>query len=212
MEARQVQSGSGYTLVCVMMRTVLVSCSAHSTPGQHSIFTARSTHTPSFQARSRSSSSSSITVFAGYVAVCRRKTRDVEQQQAKALSRMTGVALQALENMRTVRYVWSKHTRINRHTHKHTSIRPVSNFRMCVCVHKRMLQYRAYMQSANACACVCVCSSFAGEPLERERFQVEVKQSYQAGLVFTNTKVSVTLSFVRAKQMHTVAHSRPAQM
>lgn len=77
----------------------------------------------------------SIVIVATAVAatIYRRKTRDVEQRQGKALQRMTGVALQALENMRTVR-------------------------------------------------------SFAGEALERERFQVEVKQSYVAGLQFTEAK------------------------
>ncbi|KAF5827722.1 P-loop containing nucleoside triphosphate hydrolase protein [Dunaliella salina] len=61
------------------------------------------------------------------------RTRMIEQHQARALQRMTGVALQALENMRTVR-------------------------------------------------------SFAGEALERERFQSHVSQSYSAGVAFAGAK------------------------
>jgi len=77
----------------------------------------------------------SIVIVSAAVAagIYRRKTRMIEQHQAKALQRMTGVALQALENMRTVR-------------------------------------------------------SFAGEALERERFQSHVSQSYSAGVAFAGAK------------------------
>jgi len=66
-------------------------------------------------------------------AVYRRHTRDIEQKQGLSLQRMTSVALQAIENIRTVR-------------------------------------------------------SFAGEPLERERFQTHVAASYQAGRAFASAK------------------------
>jgi len=77
----------------------------------------------------------SIVIVATAVAatIYRRRTREIEQQQGRSLQRMTGVAMQALENMRTVR-------------------------------------------------------SFAGEALERERFQVHVSASYRAGTQFANAK------------------------
>ncbi|KAL6764943.1 P-loop containing nucleoside triphosphate hydrolase protein [Haematococcus lacustris] len=77
----------------------------------------------------------SIIIVATAVAatIYRRRTREVEQRQGRSLQQMTSVALQALENMRTVR-------------------------------------------------------SFAGEALERERFQTHVAQSYKAGLEFASAK------------------------
>ena len=48
----------------------------------------------------------SIVIVAAAIAaaVYRRRTRYIEQSQARSLQKMTGVALQALENMRTVRW------------------------------------------------------------------------------------------------------------
>ncbi|GFH21402.1 uncharacterized protein HaLaN_18703 [Haematococcus lacustris] len=82
----------------------------------------------------------SIIIVATAVAatIYRRRTREVEQRQGRSLQQMTSVALQALENMRTVR-------------------------------------------------------SFAGEALERERFQTHVAQSYKAGLEFASAKIRQVL-------------------
>jgi ATP-binding cassette subfamily B (MDR/TAP) protein 10 len=46
-----------------------------------------------------------IVATAVAAAVYRKFTRGIEANQSKALGRMIGVALQALENMRTVRWV-----------------------------------------------------------------------------------------------------------
>eukprot|EP00877_Chromochloris_zofingiensis_P003375 jgi/Chrzof1/13038/Cz07g17170.t1 len=79
---------------------------------------------------------SCVIVVSGIAAaVYRRRTRTIEQAQSRALQRMAGVALQAFENMKTVR-------------------------------------------------------SFAGEALERERFQSQVAASYAAGRQFGNAKGS----------------------
>ncbi|GAX74240.1 hypothetical protein CEUSTIGMA_g1689.t1 [Chlamydomonas eustigma] len=74
-----------------------------------------------------------VVVTALAAAAYKRRTKLIEQQQGEALQMMSGVALQALENMKTVR-------------------------------------------------------SFAGESLERERFQLHVRSSYSAGLSFGTAK------------------------
>ena len=37
----------------------------------------------------------------------------------------------------------------------------------------------------------CMCRSFAGEPLERERFASHVSESYQAGMSFAGAKANL---------------------
>lgn len=77
---------------------------------------------------------SAVIVFSAIAAaIYRRQTKEIETKQSKALQRMSGVAFQALDSIRTVR-------------------------------------------------------SFAGEALERERFQEQVGRSYRAGKRFAKAK------------------------
>ncbi|KAJ9505384.1 hypothetical protein QJQ45_024133 [Haematococcus lacustris] len=119
----------------------------------------------------------SIIIVATAVAatIYRRRTREVEQRQGRSLQQMTSVALQALENMRTVRY-W----RLGQEQEQHQEQQEEEQQEEEEQQQQEQGEQEEQGQEAQ--------ESFAGEALERERFQTHVAQSYKAGLEFASAK------------------------